>query len=88
MRCNGPKCRRPATAKGLCNSHYKQLLAGRPLTAIREKGSPLVLLSTRVPQEVIDALGEDRVRKARTVLVAWARRNSRSHDREKDEEPT
>lgn len=34
--CTGPACSRPAKAKKLCTTHYKQMVAGRPLSVIRD----------------------------------------------------
>ena len=72
--CVGPKCERPPVAEGLCATHYKQKVRGRPLTLIRERGNPLVHFATRLPQETIDALGTEPATKAREVLSAWAKR--------------
>ncbi len=74
--CTGPKCDRPAVANGLCDSHNRQRLRGRPLTPLRmhERGNPLVFLGTRIPRETFEALGDRPGEKARDVLNAWARR--------------
>jgi hypothetical protein len=75
--CTGPKCSRPAVANGLCDSHNRQRLRGRELTALRERGHPLVHFATRISQETLEALGDRPGEKAREILTGWARRNSR-----------
>jgi hypothetical protein len=72
--CAGPKCNRPAVANELCDSHNRQRLRGRELTPLRERGSPLVHVTTRVPRETFEALGDRPGEKAREILTAWAKR--------------
>ena len=46
--CCGPRCHRPVAAKGLCVTHYKQQLAGKPLKVIgRYQRSILPPMPTR-----------------------------------------
>ena len=33
-KCQGPQCRREPHAKGLCDTHYRQVKKGKPTTAI------------------------------------------------------
>ncbi|WP_422652982.1 zinc finger domain-containing protein [Brachybacterium sp.] len=39
--CTGPECDRPASARGLCATHYAQLRAGRDLAPIRRQSPRL-----------------------------------------------
>lgn len=71
--CTGPQCGRTAIAKGLCASHLRQQQRGRLLTPLRT-GPRGVVVSTRVPKDVHDALGEAPGSLAREVLTSWARK--------------
>lgn len=37
IKCSGPSCIRPVTAKGLCQAHYTQSRKGKPLQPLRRK---------------------------------------------------
>lgn len=39
--CIGPECNRPVRCKKVCNTHYNQMLAGKPLTVIIKQGLPI-----------------------------------------------
>lgn len=72
--CAGPKCRRPAKTKGLCNSHYVQMIRGRPLTPLLDyhrprMGRALICL----PADVLAVVKADPAG-ARAVLTRRAKR--------------
>lgn len=49
MHCSGPNCSRPVAARGLCDSHYRQAKADKPLTPI--------VLSTRAKSASLEVIG-------------------------------
>ncbi len=72
--CTGPACSRPARAAGLCASHYRQRLRGRPLVPLRPLPTEaLVTLTIRVPPRIHNAARQD-PSGARGALLAWAPR--------------
>lgn len=72
-----PDCGRPVTARGLCQSHYRQALRGEPFRPIGRilVGVRMVGLRVRVNSETQAALGPHPQKQARLVLEEWARRH-------------
>jgi len=48
-KCAGPECFRDAKVKGLCQSHYAQLHAGKDLTVLRSRKTNSPRASKKVP---------------------------------------
>jgi hypothetical protein len=70
--CTGPSCTRPAVSRGLCGTHFQQQNRGQPLTPIRERGRPRVVLRVRVHRETVKALGPKPGERAREILEDWS----------------
>jgi len=92
--CQGPRCRRPTVAHGLCFSHYKQQLRdpGRPLRPIRDLNGPrriqipgTALYVAPATIEVLETEAAERgifpSQVARFVLDGWAERRLRERKR-------
>jgi hypothetical protein len=79
-RCKAlPDCGRPVTARGLCQSHYRQALRGEPFRPVGRLmvGGRMVGLRIRVNSETRAALGAHPQKQARLVLEEWAGRQAR-----------
>jgi hypothetical protein len=91
----GPNCDREIVCRGLCWSHYQQMLrhqaTGKPLTPLRGRhgqlgGSPLVPVSTGVSAEcaleldLIAVQHEPRSATVRLVLESWALRQKKARE--------
>ncbi len=69
--CFAIGCGRPARARGLCPSHYRQVLRGNLLTPLRGQGVALERVSLRVPGPVRIRVQADPPG-ARDALETWA----------------
>jgi hypothetical protein len=68
--CSGPSCDREPVAHGLCPSHYRQQLRGRPLAPLRA-GPARVHVSMRVSPRAAKRISRDYAG-AVAAVEAWA----------------